>query len=275
MADDTFSFFDKIYCINLKTRPDRRDKAAGVFDMLGIPVEFHTVDPDPVSGIKGCFESHVEIIEEAYQAGYQNILIFEDDIVPSVSYDIEAVKDSIEFMKKNQFWEMFYFSCYPDILYHSMKKVDGNINNVHAYWGSGYCLSRRGIERYHDLKYESKEIDQIYVDNNYAYCYWRPLFYQDDQVSNLREEGKAYNGGMALNEMYIEYVNIPIVYLSIAIALVLIILGFLFRPSSRTTNTTTNNVRSPMMSPDSISPARRSSPRRSPNRRSPPRIGSP
>jgi GR25 family glycosyltransferase involved in LPS biosynthesis len=76
-----YNFFDKIYCINLKHRPDRYISATKVFNDLNIPnVEFYITEKSSKGGRYGCFESHINVIKKAYNEGYNNILIFEDDI---------------------------------------------------------------------------------------------------------------------------------------------------------------------------------------------------
>ena len=71
---------DKIYCISLKEREDRRETLKSQFSKLSHNIHFHIVEKnsDP---IRGCLESHIECIKEANELGYENILMFEDDIL--------------------------------------------------------------------------------------------------------------------------------------------------------------------------------------------------
>ena len=104
----TFNFFDKIFCINLKYRKDRYISANKVFNKLNIiNVEFYITDKSPKGGRYGCFESHINVIKKAYHLGYNNILIFEDDIRPSNFYNLDLLDSSIDFMKNNN-WDIFY-----------------------------------------------------------------------------------------------------------------------------------------------------------------------
>lgn len=73
--------FDKIYCINLDTRPDRWEQCVKEFQRIGIEdlVErFPAVHLTP--GIAGCTKSHYEIVKLAKKNNYKNVLIFEDDV---------------------------------------------------------------------------------------------------------------------------------------------------------------------------------------------------
>ena len=51
-ADDPYSFFGDVVCINLESRPDRRAYAQKVFDDLRIPARFLTVPKHPRGGIR-------------------------------------------------------------------------------------------------------------------------------------------------------------------------------------------------------------------------------
>jgi len=72
---------DKIFCINLDSRPDRWDESLKEFKKIGIEnkVErFSAINIQP--GIIGCTKSHYECIKLAKECGYNQILILEDDV---------------------------------------------------------------------------------------------------------------------------------------------------------------------------------------------------
>lgn len=81
---------DHIYCINLDSRPDRWLKMKEQFERLDLEVErFPGLlgYPDDINprrktlGQIGCLKSHCEVIRDALDKGYEQILIFEDDVV--------------------------------------------------------------------------------------------------------------------------------------------------------------------------------------------------
>lgn len=84
-----FKFFDKIFCINLDSRPDRWAKCQEKFKKLGIldKVErfsaFKLEHPDPaykkILGQSGCTLSHLSILKKALDNNYSNYLVLEDD----------------------------------------------------------------------------------------------------------------------------------------------------------------------------------------------------
>ena len=98
--ENLYNYFDKIVCINLKSRPDRYLSAIKEFQKLNINnVEFYFADKSSKGGRYGCFESHINVIQKCYDEGCNNILIFEDDIRPSNFYSLDLLKSSIEFMR--------------------------------------------------------------------------------------------------------------------------------------------------------------------------------
>lgn len=79
---DTWSFFDKIYCISIDDRRDRRQQARKQFAAVGLleRVEFVIVVRHPENRELGIFESHLTCLSRGLSAGAGNILVFEDDI---------------------------------------------------------------------------------------------------------------------------------------------------------------------------------------------------
>jgi GR25 family glycosyltransferase involved in LPS biosynthesis len=91
---------DKIYCINLKHRPERKKlftkrlKNTKVFPIENVKfieaVDGNSLDsvPDPFNegwpgntkGAYGCLKSHVAAIKDASKNQYTRVLIFEDDV---------------------------------------------------------------------------------------------------------------------------------------------------------------------------------------------------
>jgi hypothetical protein len=72
--------FDDIRCICLAERDDRYVNAKGVLDSVGCPVRFFRPQRSPHGCAFGCYQSHYICVKEAYEAGKQSLLIFEDDI---------------------------------------------------------------------------------------------------------------------------------------------------------------------------------------------------
>jgi glycosyl transferase, family 25 len=84
-------YFDRSYIINLKDRVDRRREVVSEFRRSGISipndrVRFYTATRPtdsgnfPTIGARGCFTSHLGVLEEAQRDNLRNVLVFEDDV---------------------------------------------------------------------------------------------------------------------------------------------------------------------------------------------------
>jgi GR25 family glycosyltransferase involved in LPS biosynthesis len=122
---DINSYFDKIYVLNLKRRPDRWKNIKSKLTKLKINFErFNAVDGEkldidydfsnfkPGKGMLenkyayACLLSHFEIIKDAKEKNYKRILIFEDDVL--ISKDIKAHLQKIRNIKD---WKLLYLGA--------------------------------------------------------------------------------------------------------------------------------------------------------------------
>jgi GR25 family glycosyltransferase involved in LPS biosynthesis len=116
--------FDKIFCINLKRRPDRLIQAMAEFEKFNVSVEFvEAVDgltlPMDVEGLPskskdgrkisrgdlGCTYTHLKIVKLAKEQGLRNYFVFEDDV--EFSPDFNEVFD-VFFNQLPENWDMLY-----------------------------------------------------------------------------------------------------------------------------------------------------------------------
>jgi GR25 family glycosyltransferase involved in LPS biosynthesis len=113
-------YFDQVYCLNLKRRPDRMESMQSKLQHLKINFKrFEAIDGNDlqIDAINhkfnqsmsiyeiACALSHQKIFEDAKKNNYEKILIFEDDVLIS--------KDFVEKSKiiKNFDWNLFYFGA--------------------------------------------------------------------------------------------------------------------------------------------------------------------
>lgn len=114
---NVIDYFDKIFIINLPFRADRRLEMAQQLKSIGLSFDspnvelFAAVRPEnaggfPSIGARGCFMSHLGILRNARLAGYNRILILEDDLdfVPDFNLRIDDTLSKL----KQQTWSIFY-----------------------------------------------------------------------------------------------------------------------------------------------------------------------
>ena len=108
----SWNHFDKIYCISLTEREDRRAAATAQFEAVGLSgrVEFVVVDKHPTDCERGCYESHMACMRKGLAEGAERILIFEDDIVFD-RFSSETLSRGIDFCLRHTKWHMLFFGC--------------------------------------------------------------------------------------------------------------------------------------------------------------------
>jgi GR25 family glycosyltransferase involved in LPS biosynthesis len=128
-----FSFFDKIFYINLDHRVDRKEHMESQFKKYGIEAErFSAIsltkeqnddlikkgcnfydDPRPeyAPRIKSCTISHLTVLLRSKMMDYKNVLIFEDDALFDDNI-IEDLSNCVEDLSVID-WDMFYLGCNP------------------------------------------------------------------------------------------------------------------------------------------------------------------
>jgi glycosyl transferase family 25 len=78
---------DKIFYINLKTRPDRKAEIEQDLQNFGLEAERFEAIHTPDFGIYGCGLSHLAVLKLAKERNYRNVLILEDDFEFLVTKD--------------------------------------------------------------------------------------------------------------------------------------------------------------------------------------------
>ena len=111
------SFVDKIYCINLKNRKNKKKFIEQQAKLLGLDITFFNAIRNNKYPAIGCLQSHLTIIKEARENNYEKILIIEDDCkfvgIPEI--DETTLPED---------WEMLYLGG-------SMQKIlDKDIKNI-------------------------------------------------------------------------------------------------------------------------------------------------
>lgn len=104
--------FDKVYCISLAERSDRRAEAVAQFARVGLAdrVEFVVVPKHATDCEQGIYESHLRCIARGLSQGARQILIFEDDILFD-GFTTAALERCAAFLAAEPGWHMLFLGC--------------------------------------------------------------------------------------------------------------------------------------------------------------------
>jgi GR25 family glycosyltransferase involved in LPS biosynthesis len=229
-----WDYFDKIYCISLDERSDRREEARGQFEAVGLldKVEFVVVCKHPFDCEQGIYESHMLCMEKGLRAEADNIVIFEDDVCFD-RFDPKTLRNSIDFISTHANWNILFLGC---MVKRSNRTTNRSVLNVqfrslcHA-----YVLNPRFARHLVNIPWRKVPFDDMLRDLKdecfYAVC---PSFAFQ---SNSRSDNQRYLpldrfrrlfGGLRclqkMNEFY--HLNKPII-IGIHILVVLVVIGML------------------------------------------------
>jgi GR25 family glycosyltransferase involved in LPS biosynthesis len=180
--NELFDFVDKIYCVNLDSRKDRWEQVTHQFTQIGI-VDSVTrvsaiVDEDPR---KGCLESHFFCINDAIDNGYENVLIFEDDVC-FLSYDSKVLIDVVDYLAGNALWDLFYLG--GNVMYPA-KFVHEHVFKSRFFSTHAYIVNRRAFEK---ILNATVPIDVWYAWNTISYGLYPMYATQDETYSDIRQK---------------------------------------------------------------------------------------
>jgi len=125
-------FFQKGYYINLDHRVERKECFLNDMKKVGLENFFERFsafyhkagDFNYRTTHQACSRSIVTVLQKAYDAGYENVLIFEDDAY-FLEGGLEAVEKSLDSLSKIKDWDMIYFGS---ILHdHVLNMVSDNL----------------------------------------------------------------------------------------------------------------------------------------------------
>jgi GR25 family glycosyltransferase involved in LPS biosynthesis len=104
---DGWDFFDRIYCISVEERTDRRQAATRQFDKVGLAgrVEFVIVKRHPRDVEQGMYESHMACLRKGLEAGAERIVVFEDDVLYD-RFDAGRFSQCTRFLSDHPDWQV-------------------------------------------------------------------------------------------------------------------------------------------------------------------------
>lgn len=139
---------DKIFVITLKDSYERQKRFANNFKDTGLQYEWYMATRDKEDPIRGCYNSHQDIIKISKKRGYERILIFEDDAKPI--NDIQTIATQVqEFFSINngngpKGWKFLMLGYLP---VKTNKTNYSNILNIRcAFNGHAYIVNLEKVE---------------------------------------------------------------------------------------------------------------------------------
>jgi GR25 family glycosyltransferase involved in LPS biosynthesis len=177
--------FDRVYCISLTQRADRREKARQEFARLGLAdrVQFVIVDSHPTDSEQGIFESHMACLRAGLAAGAQNIVVFEDDILIR-RFSPKVLDDAVRFMKSNADWQVFFFGCF---VRSSRKTVFDSVRQIrYRCTAHAYVVNRAFAEKLAEIPWRGIAFDDLLysMQNGHFYTCYPAFAFQSGSSTN-------------------------------------------------------------------------------------------
>jgi len=185
---NNWEFFDKIYCISLDERADRRKEAKRQFGRIGLleKVEFVIVKKHPQNIEQGIFESHLTCLAKGIRAGADTIVVFEDDILFE-RFNPANLKNSIDFLSTSPLWNALYFGC---LVSGSKKTQTRSILKIkYRCLTHAYVFSRKFAESLVKIPWQETAFDDLLRSlNDEFYAIYPSFAFQ----SNLRSDNSRF-----------------------------------------------------------------------------------
>jgi hypothetical protein len=167
---DGWDFFDRIYCISLEERGDRRQAAAASFATVGLigKVEFVIVNRHPCNIEQGMYESHMTCLRKGLEAGAQRIVVFEDDVAFD-RFDTERFQHCTQFLREHPDWKVLLFGA---LIRSSRKTTNPSVQQVrYQSLAHAYAVNRPYAETLAYQPWQGIVIDTLFrplTDDIYA-----------------------------------------------------------------------------------------------------------
>jgi len=219
VARNIDTLFKHSFCINLDRRPDRWEKSKDEFDKVGLSVNRYSavdgpevlsddiskkyrgykVDRDP-KAIIGCLRSHRNLYTMALTAGWQEMAVFEDDVVFKNDFRslFETFCDQLPVD-----WLMLFLGCIPL----KISNFSNNLRVVQNCWTThAYIIRREACEMLETIlsNNEHRPIDLSWgpvLNTGRVFTMWPFLAIQRESYSDImRTTRSPFKGKYTLNE---------------------------------------------------------------------------
>ena len=197
--------FDKIFCINLKRRADRKKRCDEIFRHYGLNVEYISgVDASRLKlpgnikpGHKGCCLSHRIIFNKIKDTkSLERVLILEDDVEFHANLH-DLFSEYYKEVPDN--WEMLYFGGNHNGAEKQMISAHvhrlSNTYTTHCY-GIKRSIVPKLLDEFTDEKIYNLEVDvhlSVIQKHNPCYGLFPHLAWQRDSFSDIEMKNKSYD----------------------------------------------------------------------------------
>jgi GR25 family glycosyltransferase involved in LPS biosynthesis len=209
-----WDFLDKIYCISLEHRTDRRRQSKIEFRKVGLleRVEYVQTHRHAHNSEEGIFESHMQCIKKGLAAGARRIAIFEDDVLFD-GFDPLRLLESLNFVDRLDDWDVLFLGC---LVSRSRPTASSGVLQVrYRSLSHAYILNRPVAEKMAKIQWCGKPFDAILQSfARHPYALYPSIAFQSSASSdNRRLKGldrvRRLCGGLRfiqkMNERYHRY----------------------------------------------------------------------
>ena len=217
--DTCWKYFDRFYCISINERTDRRAAAKVQFEKVGLAdkVEFVIVNKHPHNCEEGIYESHMACLKKGLQAGADNMVIFEDDILFD-RFNRANIENCVDFLEGIKQWDAFFFGC----LVSDSKKTQSKsvIKIKYRCLAHAYAVNRRFAESLIKTQWQGEPYDEVLkkCHDRYYAAYPAFAFQSNSPTDNIRnldlDKFRRMFGGLKRiqkwNEFYYRH-KIPVI----------------------------------------------------------------
>lgn len=227
-----WNFFDKIYCISLAERLDRRAAAKKQFAAVGLKdnVEFLIVDRHPHNREQGIYESHMTCLKKGLAANAGTIAVFEDDILFE-RFEAQRLKNGIDFLAANPRCRILFFGC---LVSASRKTQNPAVLKIkYRCLTHGYAVQRQFAEHLVKTPWQNVAYDDMLRNLAGGYYAVYPAFaFQSNAVSDndryrrLDRFRRLWGGLRRIQKINEFYHRHRLSIIALHIVLILILLGF-------------------------------------------------
>jgi GR25 family glycosyltransferase involved in LPS biosynthesis len=231
-----WGFLDRVYVLTIHEHEHRHPRLRSFLRDMNIhDAEWSVRHRDP-DGKKGCFEHHRDVMRRAHDAGYEKVMILEDDAMPTDALTPESV-DALRRFTADDHWDIIFLGhCSGDP---NRKKPTRypTIWEMRTQCMHAYVVHRRFMRRCLDMVYDGKyQIDEVFYRNRDVPIHVViPMMFSQDlrYASSVQTGANRFHifgkTGLVIHNYRRPLLIAGMVVLCVVVALVVVVLVVVFR----------------------------------------------